>query len=914
MPIGPQRLILIGSGPYEYAEVELAGALQIVGPNNMGKTTLIKTLQFLYIDDRRHMDFGSRSSEETRGFYFPNQYSYILFECLGATGQCVIGWRGQSPTSGGEPERFCYLGPYDVADFRNEKNEVRQPRDVFASLASHKNLRVIKSAQEHRELLLPPSGGDGHGLGIVSLRDTDKYHQFRETLKNLLSLSATTQEEMRARLLMLADIPADRIAIDARDLFGNDYDRIRDDREKLMKFKKNQPVVDKLVNTAAERETERGELKWRWTDLRGKKQQFEKEHLAKLENLQVEKTSREGRVREIDAELFDRRSDVTNFSVEQGKLSQPLEALAKLDNEFAGFVEELERAALANLKQTANSLKARIDGADKTSREKVRPKLDLYGDKVKHGEEFVARYHEAAITTLRQHFSDSDLNKLFRLLRPDLLEYPLNADGIQVLQPDKLIAALRKLQKHFQDDSYRDPNVAIRFRFAVEPLAGLENLEAVQQRLEEDRATLKHWQEISEAIDQREALQAQYDATLEAIDGKKSKDGTILLEGKERRLFRFEEYQRSKAEEPRTRAELQTIIDAIEAAKKRIGILTTEHATASKARDDAEKAIRKKEDDFNAVMGNFDQCDFPEFNTNARTVSDIPDDFDGAIALFLKQQSAQVKLTDEVTSRLAEIERWFGDEYRGQDESETVCNLQAELEGLADKEQALTKLWETHIAALKGTFENVLKSLGYVASAATDLTRQFAKVRVSNLKAVKLEVGEQSDLVSWIRKLAQTEQPGLFDDDTSLTATLKNFRARLEGNPVIRFANLFTLGFTVTGADGRRHTYHDFQQIESDGTTITIKVLFSLLLLKSQLRRDDCAVPFFLDEIQSLDPANRHAILNLARQLGFIAITAAPGAVSEVDALYFLQSKNGRIVLKRKHRVGVKRTTASDPP
>jgi Condensin complex protein MksE len=34
MPTGPQRLILIRSGRYEYAEVELAGALQIVGPNN----------------------------------------------------------------------------------------------------------------------------------------------------------------------------------------------------------------------------------------------------------------------------------------------------------------------------------------------------------------------------------------------------------------------------------------------------------------------------------------------------------------------------------------------------------------------------------------------------------------------------------------------------------------------------------------------------------------------------------------------------------------------------------------------------------------------------------------------------------------------------------------------------------------
>src|SRR5215217_6296068 len=110
MPNGPQRLILINAGRYDYAEIEIAGTLQIVGPNNTGKTTLINALQFLYLDDRRHMDFGSYSPEDTRDYYFPNQYSYILFECHGSMGTCVFGWRGQSQAAGGEPERFSYDG------------------------------------------------------------------------------------------------------------------------------------------------------------------------------------------------------------------------------------------------------------------------------------------------------------------------------------------------------------------------------------------------------------------------------------------------------------------------------------------------------------------------------------------------------------------------------------------------------------------------------------------------------------------------------------------------------------------------------------------------------------------------------------------------------------------------------------
>ena len=62
---GPTKIILINSGKYEYAEVALDGAIQIVGPNNAGKTTLISTLQFLYIDDLSKMAFRGHTLDET---------------------------------------------------------------------------------------------------------------------------------------------------------------------------------------------------------------------------------------------------------------------------------------------------------------------------------------------------------------------------------------------------------------------------------------------------------------------------------------------------------------------------------------------------------------------------------------------------------------------------------------------------------------------------------------------------------------------------------------------------------------------------------------------------------------------------------------------------------------------------------
>lgn len=893
MLTGPQRLILIRSGRYDYAEVELTGALEIVGPNNTGKTTLINTLQFLYIDDRRYMDFGSYTSEQTREFYFPNQYSYILFECLGATGQCVIGWRGQSKTSGGDPDRFFHAGPFAATDFLNEKNQVREPRDVDARLAL-KEFRVIKSAQEQKELLLPAVNGAGRGLGIVALRDTDKYHHFRETLKNLLTLSAITQEEMRDRLLMLADIPPDRTAFDARVLFGDDYDRIRTRREHLVKFKKNQGLVEQLVGKFGEREVARGELIWRWPDLRTKQQRFEKEHDEKVTQLREEKCSLEKKVQQLEDERSDRQKDVNNCSVEKGKLEKPLDDLKSLDKEFADFTEDLERAILANLKLELRTLETQLANSEGESREKAKQKVTFFSERVSDKERTITLFDRLAVTALRKHFSDDELKTIFRVLNRDLLELPVGKDGVSISRQEELVATLRGLLTRTRDGIYRDSAVSFLLPKAGEPLAGLENLGTAREQLADYQSTLKQWTEVLVAIEQREKLEAQ----------RKAK--RIEVEAKEKQLFQFEEYQKAKANEPRLRLELKKIEGSIASAHERIGKLASQYRVFEKAQTDTERLIRKQEDDFNKVMENFNSCKFPDFSTKPLVAEGIPDAFEKVITLFLRQQEKQAKLCDEIANLLIRTEELFGDEFRGEDEYETVGMLRAELDALTEKEEALARDWNAHIHGLKATFDLVLTNLDHVRSAAMGINRAFSKVQVSNLKAVKLEVVEQSDLVSWIKRLAALEPGGLFDADPQQESAITNFRRTLQDNPVIRYAALFTIGFTVTGTDDQRHTYRDFRHIESHGTTITIKVIFNLLLLKDQLRGGDCAVPFFLDEIQTLDPANRRAILRTARQLGFIAITAAPEAVSEVDAIYFLQPKQGRIVLRQQHHIGIK--------
>lgn len=161
---GPTKIILINAGKYDEAEVSLDGAIQIVGRNNAGKSTLINTLHFLYIDDRSKMSFGPYTFDQTLDYYFINEHSYVLFECRTLRGQVVIGWRGASKASGADPERFFYLGPYRREDFFDERNRVRKPAEINTRLVE-REYQSLKKPAEHRAILLSSAAHRNNGLG-----------------------------------------------------------------------------------------------------------------------------------------------------------------------------------------------------------------------------------------------------------------------------------------------------------------------------------------------------------------------------------------------------------------------------------------------------------------------------------------------------------------------------------------------------------------------------------------------------------------------------------------------------------------------------------------------------------------------------------------------------------------------------
>jgi hypothetical protein len=276
----------------------------------------------------------------------------------------------------------------------------------------------------------------------------------------------------------------------------------------------------------------------------------------------------------------------------------------------------------------------------------------------------------------------------------------------------------------------------------------------------------------------------------------------------------------------------------------------------------------------------------------------LPDSFEEMNALYLELHARQKALDAELGNRLLVIDSRTYGRSKGDTEAETLRILGEELDALAQKEEAAEKLWSGLAAGLQSSIKNILGDLDRLRGKVEDLNRQLAKVSVSNLQRLRLELDENEQLVPWLKKVIRQEDSPLFASTQDTSEAYGCIGEFLRKSGRIELRQLFELKFVVTTADGKEREYPKLESIESNGTTITIKVLINLMLLRGLLdNRKEVSIPYYLDEASSLDQDNASAIVRQSRILGFTPVLASPEAMDAADNLYFLKDNGGRLIL-----------------
>lgn len=76
------KIVVINSAVFDLAEIDMDGHTCIIGANNRGKTTLLRTIAFFYNPSNRKSELGIKSVEsDFSKFYFHDNYpSYLIYE------------------------------------------------------------------------------------------------------------------------------------------------------------------------------------------------------------------------------------------------------------------------------------------------------------------------------------------------------------------------------------------------------------------------------------------------------------------------------------------------------------------------------------------------------------------------------------------------------------------------------------------------------------------------------------------------------------------------------------------------------------------------------------------------------------------------------------------------------------------
>jgi len=899
---GPVRVVLLNAGKYEHADVELDRSLHLAGPNNIGKTTLVHTLQFLYVDDARAMHFADKTLEETRRYYFPGLHSYVLFECLCRDRRFrVVGLRGLGPAKAHAWERFVIDGPYQADDFVDpDSQRLREPEAVLARLAL-KGYRALEPRELRTALI--GDGADGTpSLGLLPLRNRSDYERFRTLFLHLLRLAHLRQEDLK-RLFVeahAADFRQPEIRLSAD--FAQSYRTVQRQKREVDALTDIEADARLYLERHAARQRLQAERGACWEALTASVRAARSAGLQAISALQSSEETLQQSLADTERSLASLRERRDLVLRRTGAIDAELALRDGLRSRWGEVLPELESAARDNLGREAEQLRqslASVHGRSAAAIEREREEREREL-RQRQGEQRALADNLAG--WLRAELPAATLDPLFRLLNPALLGLARGADGVELVDAGAVLQRLRAVAAQIQDGRY----VAADLRIALAALPA-----PALTRYADPTA-------LAESIVGLERDLARL--TRELATAQDSARGQAQLAELERRLAHTQERLAGHAQwrdaeqrcQPlqRERRELDQALQALErdSARAQAGLESTRAALAANERErgERERELRALERAVQALQP-------PEQPSAASVAVEADADWRGLMERYQRLSAdveALARLLDDAAPRLQRalprlpVDAGFAEA------------LAQEIDGLGEKRVALASAWRGFIAGLSSAFDAQLADLDRLRVRIDALNRLLRQAQVSDLKELRLSLRELPESCGLIKQFVEQHKASagadLFADRAAFARAEQRVGEFLEQRALLQLTDLFQLEFEVTRASGAVTRYPHLDRIESNGTSITIKVLTLLTLLRGLMRdRDGFRLPFFLDEANALDRANLRAIVRLAESFGFAPLLASPDGSDAAARVYVpVRLPNGRVILTGRHALTLERADA----
>jgi hypothetical protein len=880
----PVKLVMINSGKFGYGEVDLSSPLHLVGQNNVGKTTLISTLQFLYIDNQNQMSF-SRSMDETRKYYFPGTDSYILFECLTPGGYMVFGVRGLGVLKRSEFQRFIYSGTYNKDDFIDLNTGSIKPFSEIAGELSSRSYTSLKP-NELRDSLTGTGRHSVPMLEIVPVKNRSDYDKFRKIFRNLLHLSHLSQEELKKFIIDVNRGELNRIEIDLAMEFKEGYRKVQKNARSLADLKAHSETALKVLDLNSSRKLLLKEIPPLYSaaafavsreraDLRRKVSLLSEQ----LETVSLEKHEAEEYRKTLSQELG-------GYLRRTGALESLLTGHRVLGESLSDYLEEFEESRIEDIRSQVTEIDVLLRDATAGNPERIRRNINDFQKEHMRLSIQLENTDNLAVSAL-PGLSQNAVSSL-RLFNQDILILPAGSDGIEIKEADSFLNRLGKLGEAIQGNRYEDDSVLINMSSLHKPdLNALSDKRAIAGRISDLNSLIERERSVLKSIEERQQLESRRKELLKEL---KTREG------------RNHDWHRYTANTDTAREWEKELTDIAQAAEHLSGKQQETEQRLNRL-GNKEKALERSISAETAGLTGLERRAAllpdpePEWVVGNHLESEL-----GAfelIDMFIKKYSERNRLSQRIGDYLSSLETATYEEYRASEEEATLKKLQEDIDAMEEKEEALRSLWSGLASDVSQAMKSLMASLDVLKRRVSQLNNRLAKVSVSDLKQLKLVLTENTQWTGKVRTGIEADELPLFSDRSEVEKALQSLGSMLEtaGAGRIELKDMFNLSFEILDVNDRIRKFQRLENIESNGTTITIKILVNLILLRDLLPENKAQIPFYLDEASSLDRDNLASVVDTAFDMGFPAVLASPEAMDVASSVYFMKDTGGRVFL-----------------
>lgn len=865
-------LTILNSKVYGKAEIRLndCDSLQLVGPNNIGKSTLIYALNFLFIIDGNKMTFSGqrRGDKETLHHYFPNpNQSYIVFEIFKKSYYCIIVKRNGDS----DLEYFQFNSEYKEHYFVNEDKRLLKFDEVQEALA--KDGLTLSQFKDKREVFNTVYQRGKRNQGVVWLDDNVKSeglsNNFSRIYRYLINTKLITNKNLKEALIVADNrenetlnfsqknkkdiIDLRKINNEIRNLKSvkNEFDEFR---EVMSQYNAKAKIINQFFY--AFNYNYDNTLPTLQSQLAERNQNIAKINTEINENLIPQKA-------DFDRKIGNKETEING----KAELLNDKETELKTINSFEPI--ELLNESLGNLDKRRKEIESRLTMVEiqKLNSTQIESRIGQLKAQIQLFENQIKNYGDLLINKISG-------NKENRILLNGLL-----SEQVKSLPGKQVLKAIHKVSEKlniFDGEIDISKNLNLVDFKTVDEIK--EELAAVKLDLKSQEALF----EVAKDIEKSQISLQQVNTEIESIRFKiakiKSKPQLLKTIEKLKQDLHVLNIEKQKIETEQSRL-------AKEIAKRQLEV---QELIVDK--DKRERRIRELQeykqtlDTFGLVAEEFESSDDLD-NLFKKVQINMADRHD----LKATKDKLFDKLRDKLQSTFA-------------DEMDFIKYVEEEIALLEDKERSVSSLLESISAQFANPAYALLKRYEeFKEFVYNKFNTKLSQARISDIESLKIELVDNRRLVEEVKKISQIQQVRgqlMFEFDHS--ENLKVLDHYLDTGKKIEFDDLFDINLHLTRKGVNKQVDLN-EQIESDGTDKMIRLIIIMTIInRLAIFDDENRIALFIDEVATIDKQNRPELVRFCKEHNFIPIFAAPDAVAGFGKYYFIYPSAGKININEK--------------